>query len=256
MIPIAWHLMYRLENGQVLASTPGERRILVNTVLQFAPEFGIFLYSAPDTHLHVAAACDRGRAGDLARRLANALHYALAVRVRFERTRIVAIEDQRHLSNLPAYILGNAKRHGCAGDTVLEATNLPDILGLRVVDRTTGPLLHRMLPRLRRADLLAHLEVDDLVAGRDLDHLAEAAASAVAEPILATRSPRSLEAKAAAVQVARRLGVRTGELSARLETSSRNVLRLGERPHDPRLARAISFQIGLRERRLRSHPLE
>ncbi len=246
--PIAFHLILRLMDRRVFVSTDLERRRLAATTCRFVREFGVVLYNAPDTHLHVVCACPRVRAGELAHRLALALRAALAIDVPFDRARILPVASQGHAKNLPGYVLGNGLRHGVQGDPLVEASNLPDLLGYRAIDPWSKHGLRRMLPRLRGAELLRLLGVDDLVAGTDVRHLSEAAAFVVAAAQPFPRSRRSLAARLAAIHVGRGLGVTTSRLAEQFQVSRRGIQRNLLQAPDPRLARAIQWLIGLRER--------
>jgi hypothetical protein len=56
--------------------------------------------------------------------------------------------------------LTQIKRHGVTHlDPLLEATNLPDLLGLRSVGRYTAANVRRVLPRIQRGQLLEMLDL-------------------------------------------------------------------------------------------------
>ena len=250
MTPVGHHLILRLRDDRVLAPDTRARRRLARSVLAVAADFELLAFRAADSHLHLEAACDRARAGELARRLAIALHRRLAAAaVGFERARIQPIRGQHHLENTFHYILGQERHHGLRSDPLAESSNLPDLLGLRLLGAHTIPRVRALLPCVRRGDLLAHLSLDAIpeTPGSAAD-LVDAAAAAAGLPDLEGRSREIADARAAAALAASG-SLATGALAELLGVDARTIRRLRARPVDERLVGAVRLQLGLRAAR-------
>ncbi|MBW2454147.1 MAG: hypothetical protein JRI68_06540 [Deltaproteobacteria bacterium] len=235
----------------MLAPTIEQRRALARAVLRVGRDYRLIAFRAADTHLHLEALCGRAEAGRLANRVEGSLHKTLRYPVRFEPARIWPIADQRHLYNATRYILGQDQRHQLRDDPWAEASNLPDLLGLRTIGHFTAVELERSLPRLRFADLSAGLGLTpaQLTQGDDwmgaIDDLAVATAAAVALPHLEGRSGEVVAARRAAA-VATRAAVVSARLVSLLGVSPRTARRLRAEQADPALVEAVRRQLRLR----------
>ncbi len=248
MKPIGCHLILALVGRRVLAPTTVAKRTLVTSIAWFAVEYRILLFHAPDTHLHIVAACDRMAAGRLAQRLETSLRGALALSVPFRPAEIIEVSAQSHLRSLVDYVLGQDRHHGVIADGYHEASVLLDLLGLRCIAPLAGPTLRSLLPRLARRELLEHLGVGDLAPGSSPQLLASSTEAALALPSLHGRAAPVLAARTAAVAVGRDLGLRTERIAELLQVSDRTVQRPSREGPRPELVRAVRLQMGLRER--------
>lgn len=248
---LAWHLTLRTENGAPLATTVGELRALARLVLAVGAAYGLFVFRVPDNHLHAGLRCPREQAGRFAQRVASSL--AQTGRV-LEPARIRAIDSQAHLEHVVDYVLRQDLRHATRLDPLAEASNLPDLLGLRVLGAHTARTLVEVMPRVRRGRLWEHLggPVDPAL---HLDLLAEAAAAAVAREAVTGSAVDERAARAAAVAFAR--GSLGAPATARLlGVSPATGSRALREPVEPALVHAIGLQCALRHRfRLGDAPL-
>jgi hypothetical protein len=247
-MPLGFHVIQRLEDDRVLVRDVRERRIYADTVARAGRESGLFVFGLPDNHAHAGVECDREQAGRFAQRFGSSLKQRLGLAAPFAPAKIVPIRDQVHLKNAFAYMLGQAAHHGVDADPWLEATCVPDLLGLRL---TASYLLRRtraILPRLKRSDLLAKLGVPELGPGTSIDDLADAAAATVAEPDLLGRRASVVAARRAAVAYARNLEAPTVQIAQLLSLTTRAILRLAQQEVEPRHVRAVGLQLGLRSR--------
>ncbi len=243
---LAWHVTHALSDRRVVATEAADLRVVARTVIE-AGGAGLLAFRASDNHVHTLFAGDRASAGSFARDVANALHNRLDLPVPFEPTDIRPIRAQGHLGSTFRYVLGNAENHGAAHDRLFEASNLPDLLGMRSIGALTRVRVRAMLPRVDRAFLLALLGIDALAPAFDPALLVEAACAAAALPSLATRTPAAVAARIAAMHVAApHLSPR--ESDALLEVPSRTGRRLRGQPRDEALIVAIGLQIDLRLR--------
>ena len=243
-MPLAQHIRIRTRDDSVIAATPEARRILANTVLRYGRETTLLAFSLADHHLHLQAACTHGVAGELARRIQLSLTRSLGLTAGFDPVYRKPIEDARHQRNVFHYLMKQAPHHGLDLDPLLEGTNLPDLLGLRVIGAYTAQNLRRRLPRLTRNELLAHLGLDELRPAHGPPELIlDAAAAAMARPDINGKSPDALRARRAALDVASHL--RPAELRSLLAISRASLYRLREMPADPAVVKAIRLQLGL-----------
>jgi hypothetical protein len=245
--PLAHHVILRRASNAVLAPTTAARRALARAVLSAGRDAELFAFFAPDGHLHAAVGADRAAAGRFAQRALLALRAALPGGGDFAPAYVKPVEDQAHLRRLVPYILDQAAHHGVSAPVGLEASNLPDLLGLRVTGAYTIPNLRARLPRLDGAELRRWLGVADLAPRLVPEGLADAAAAAVGRAELTGREPEVLDAKGAGVRAAR--GVLTPtEAGARLGLPRATAWRLAERTVPDTLVRAVLLQCDARAR--------
>lgn len=249
MADLAHHLMLRLNPDRIIAPTEAARRLLAATVLALAEKRRVLAFRAADTHLHVLVAGSREPAGELARRIEIGLSRRLRPGVPFAAAHIRLVRDQAHLVNTFRYVLDQQQHHGLGVDPFHDASNLPDLLGLRLLGAYTAADVTLFLPRIRRPELIAlfGVEIDGPI--RSFAALGEAAAAAVALPSLVagSGSRAALEARRAALAVAGdELSGR--ELQALLAVSERTLRRLRQRqPADPALVAAVTGQLCARQ---------
>ena len=129
--------------------------------------------------------------------------------------------DQRHLDHLFDYLFRQEEHHGIDLDPLFVASNLLDLLGLRVTGEYTRDHVGTFLPRVTRPRLLAFLGLPDLdrtpIVVADL---AEAAAAAFALVELVGKAAVTVRARRAAVAAATSL-VGTAEIAEQLDISPR-----------------------------------
>ena len=256
MSALGHHLMLRLRDGRVVAPTVAARRLLARTVLGLGAGANVRLlaFRAADTHVHLLAACGAPQATELARRVEIALTLALRPGVGFAHAHVRPIEGQAHLRNALRYVLRQEQHHGTDLDPRHEASNLPDLLGLRLVGAYTAQNVRTLLPRMRRDALLECLDPSDgglarLLAAPELppaEHLApglpEAAAAATALPDLDGRSTEVVAARHAAVHAVG-VSAKLTSIADALSVTCRTVSRLRSEPAPPRLVRAVALQL-------------
>lgn len=247
------HLMLRLEDDRVIAPGDSDRRILARAVLERDRRFGLLAFGAADTHLHALATCDRRDAGHLARRIALALQRKLSPGVPFAPTRVKPVTDQHHLANTFLYVLRQRSHHELASDPWREASNLPDLLGLRVTGLWTANGVRQHLPRVTRQQLTALFGADLDAPIHSWDRLVEAALAAACLDSLEGRSGNVVAARTAAVHAAGSC-VAANRLAGLLGVGLRSVTRMRRRPAEPPLVQAILGQLRLRNQPLPSRP--
>jgi len=247
MPPIGYHIRIRLQDNRVILQSDEQRRVLSRVVLHQGRLDGLLAFSLPDTHLHLEALCDQRAANRLSHRIETSLKQRLNLPIGFVTYPHEPIRDQRHLSNTLHYVLTQHERHGLEVLSFLEATNLPDLLGLRLIGRYTQDNEMRCLPRIRPATLVEWVGLKGLLpANGPLTALKEATLSATALSNLDARSQPVLEARRAMVEV---VGdrLRIADLARHLGVTERTVYRLRHRPANHDLVRAIRLQLGMRQ---------
>lgn len=204
-----------------------------------------------DTHAHALLNCDRSEAGQFALYAETGLRAALRLDAAFEPARFWPIRDPRHLKHSVRYFFRQEEHHGTAFDPWHEGSSLPDLLGMREIGgETSSALLHSLLPRLQRSELLGWVGASELdLVEPDLQFAAEAALAFTGMP--------SFEGNRGGAWLARHLLVHTvdGESAGRIAgISARAVRRLRAIPLEP--DRAERFALQLRWRTLRSRKAE
>ncbi len=247
--PIAYHMTTRLRDDRVIAPTVAQRRTLASIVFRQARKERLLAFSAPDTHMHILVANGRTAAGKLAHRVEVAVKRRLQLEVGFSQAEFEPVRDQSHLRNAFIYIMRQYQRHGVQSDPCHEASNLPDLLGIRITGQFTVAHVRLLLPRIQRLDLLPYLGVDDPREGAlpPPAHVTEAAAAAVGLPALLGSTRMVVEARVAVVKMLR--GVVPGNETARLlGISPRSVRRMTRQKVDDRIHEAVRQQMLLRHR--------
>ncbi|MCC6527113.1 MAG: hypothetical protein IT373_30980 [Polyangiaceae bacterium] len=243
--PLGWHIGLRLADDRVLAGTPGERRLLSRAVLRHGERARLVAYRAADTHVHAELLCDHDEVGRFVRSVGRCLALELGRDAPLRASFVKPLADQRHGQSTLRYILGQEQRHGLDSDPFHEASNLPDLLGLRVVGRSTAQVLAQAFPRIRREELVAALGRVSSPEPLDLHVLADAAAAALALPDLCGHDGEAVAARHAAVHAAGR-AILARHIAQVLGTTQRTVERLRTKPCDARLLEAVRGQWRLR----------
>ncbi|MCC6522121.1 MAG: hypothetical protein IT373_05620 [Polyangiaceae bacterium] len=254
--PLGQHIVMRLREDRVLAPTVEARRAFARAVLRVAEPFALLATRASDTHVHLLVACPEPEARELGRRLGVSLRRVLALPTPFERARLRPVHDQWHLASAFRYVLGQHAHHGIGGDELFEASNLPDLLGMRLLGAHATAHVRGLLPRVGRTELLALLGVPDLDEPRAIhpDDLPDAAAGAVGLPDLAGLSAPVVAARRAALAVAAALSVRPAPrasapqttLASALGVHPRTLRQLARSSPDRRLVHAVLLQLRAR----------
>ncbi len=246
MTPLGHHITLRLRSDRVLTPTPVHRRIAARVILEQGREAKLINFSIPDTHAHINVACGGAASNELARRIELSLGRRLHLPVGFERARVKPIRDLWHQTNLFAYVFNQYRHHGLDWDPYFEATNLPDLLGLRLIGAYAIVNVQRALPRVRQKQLLEWFGCDTIPsADGPMERLLDAAVVAAALPSLSGSSRAVLAARRAAFEIADGQ-LRQNELTELLRISRASLHRLRQRPVDQRLVEAIRLQLGLR----------
>jgi len=246
MSELGFHVTFRLVDSRVIAPDAAAQRALARSVLRVARPFELLAFGCADTHGHIELFGDQPVAAEATRRILCGISRTLSLPVSFARPWLEPVSDQWHLANTFRYVLRQDARHGFAHDRFHDASNLPDLLGLRMAGTWTATHVRGRLPRVDRAALLELLGAPDLdTRPVVLDRLADAAAAAVGVPALDGRAAEVVDARAAAVQVAARQAG-PGRIAALLGCTPRHVRRLLAREVDPALVRAVEGQLRLR----------
>lgn len=246
MHSIGTHVCLRLTDGRVITPSTPARRALAASVLRVAAPHGLLAFRGSDTHLHLLLLLLQQQAVEVVRRVRIGLLQVLDPGAPFGSPHFEPVRSQAHLANAFDYVLRQDKRHGFGNDPFHDASCLPDLLGLRVLDVHLRARLSEHLPRLGDAQLVPHLGVGRLVPGHEPGHLLAAAPAALALPDLRGRSEPVVMARAAFVQLASPVAS-TVELAAMLGITPRAVQLLRHRPVPAELLRAIALGAGLRE---------
>ncbi len=232
----------RLVKDRVLARDTRERRLLATTVLKNGRKSGLIAFAAPSDRLVMLFSQDgAGMSHGVSRTCrdtTSALRRRLKLPLPFARAWFEHVEEAQ-LRKATKDLLTQWD-----SDPFREASNLPDLLGVRFVGRYT---IANANPLLLRQELLTWWGLSALDQDGALGPLPEAAAAAMGVGALEGRSAEIVDARRAAVQVGRRLGMSHGKLGQMLAISERQSKRLASQGVDPALLKAVELQLGLRQ---------
>jgi len=244
--------MMRLHDSRVIASDPRELRTIAISFLTVGKPFHLLAFRAADTHIHALVLDDFVGAGEFARRVEISMQRRLRPGVGFSEVHRKRVLDQAHLRNTFNYVLRNPARHDAQMDPLGEASNLPDLMGLRLLGEWTLDLTRAALPRVQVRELVDHLPVRSAGARVDERLLAESAeaAAGLLPGGLAHRAPSARQGglpREAAIAAVHALPEETVAATARrLALSSRTVERFRTVEPDAALLRATRGQLNLR----------
>ncbi len=245
-MPIAYHIRFRTRDNRVIATSDVARRRLARSFLTIGRDFGLLVFNAPASHAHATTCDDRKAAGEFARRVEISATQALHIDCGFLPAYIAPIRDQHHLRSTFKYILNQQDHHGLHTDPFHEASNLPDLLGLRTIGVYTAGLAREYLPQTSRADLLQILGLPDLQPGpARLDQLLAAAESALALPSLRGTSGQAVHARTAAIMVGMESFTQAA-IAQTLRIPLRSLRRLRAHELPAGLLHAVRLQLALR----------
>ena len=243
--PLAFHITMRLVRDGAIARHPGELRRAARLIYKHGTPRGLLAFRIADTHVHVLAQATRQQAGALAQAVQSALKQALHLDSPFERARYRAIESERHLFNALRYVFRQEEHHGTRFDPAHDGSSLPELLGMRMLDRdVAAQRLGSLLPRLSRealATVAGALELEQVKPHTSL--LAEAAAAALGITELGGDRPGA-SWRRAAVHAGKELEVT--QLASMLGASRRTIRRLRTTQVSASVLHAVEQQWRLR----------
>jgi len=242
-VVIAGHAVCHLANRKVIATDARALRNVAVGVLKVGRPFDLLAFRLADNHLHALVAGDAAAVTEFGRRIEISLQKRLRPGIRFAHVYVTPVSTQRHLTNSFHYIFRQEAHHGTCVDPLFEASNLPDLLGMRTLGQWTAGCVRTHLPRVQREELLEHLPVR-LGGPQNPELLGDAAAAAVGVPHIHSRLARAAEARVAAAHLARRWTKPGRGLGPGL--SARTLEALRRHDPDPVVLRAVELQLSLR----------
>lgn len=248
MHTIGYHVMLRLLDDRVLTPDRAAERELARIILSYAEMVQLLAFYCADTHLHVEVATDLRTASEFVRRIRIAIYNRMRPGVTFQEPRYKPIGDQYHLEKTYLYILDQARRHHLPPDPLRESTNLPDLLGLRILGSYTRELSSRLLPRVSHDRLIERLGLpkDPGPEPPLVDILPQAVCAACGIHDLRARGKEEREARIAAVHAVS--GLSRPQLAEMFGVDISTVGRARASTPDPLRVAAIQGQIDLRKR--------
>ncbi len=246
--PIGQHVMMRLEDGRVIATSSTAYRLAASALLAQGEARGLIAFRVVDSHVHALLLCDREAAGAFARYAGGSLSKRLGLEAPFSPARFEAVRSQSHLVNAFRYVLRQEHRHGVALDPFHDGSSLPELLGLRVVAPWLALRVRAHLPRLSDHELAALVGLDRLehaAIATSSRSVADATAAAFALPAVdAPRTPTVVRARRAALHAAPNLSL--AALATALGISRATAYRLRSLPPLQGDVRAVRLQSALR----------
>ena len=242
---MAGHAVCHLADRRVIASDVLSLRHVARGVFKVGRPFELLAWRLVDNHLHALVMGGGATVTEFGRRVEISLSKRLKPGVRFAHVHVEPVRSQRHLANTFHYIFRQEKKHGTSLDPLFEASNLPDLLGMRVTGRWTVPHVRANLPRVSREELEAHLPVGASTSIADPSLLADSAAAAVCIDKLVSRFPAAADARAAVAHVPPEV-CPPGTAPGHLSMHPRSLKRLRQTPPDERVCEAVRRQLHLR----------
>ncbi|MES2638366.1 MAG: hypothetical protein V4850_02760 [Myxococcota bacterium] len=238
---LGYQVVFRAEADRILAPDVASRRVFARVVARIGRPHGLFGFGLADTHGHCALACDLARVNRFVHDARLALSHHL--RLPMVAPAVHPIRDTWHAESVLAYVHRQDEHHGVGTDPLREGTSLPDLCGLRPSGLWLADTVRALLPRVRRADLLAQWGLVALDEAEHLELLAEAGAAAIGAPALSGRADDTVAARRACVHAT---DAGPNALAEALGIAARTVRHLRGQAPDPRLVRAVRLQMGLR----------
>lgn len=242
-----YHVTMRLSDDRGIARSTPQLRQASRVFLRHGESRGLVAFRIADTHAHALVVGAREGAGQFARFVEAGLRKCLRIPVPFERSRIRAIDNERHLANTLRYIFKQEDHHGTAFDLAHDGSSLPDLLELRLLAPWLSARVRQLLPRLKRAVIVEWLQAPSFeTAAADFDRLGDAAAAVWALGDLRGRTDMHHRARRAAVHVCDRLGGSTTDIAGQLKIPERSMFRYRSESVPPAELRAVELQLRLR----------
>jgi hypothetical protein len=232
-------------------------RQLAKAVLDLSRGYALLAFRLVGAELHVLVACSEQRAERLGCRLSA--HFAPPERRGQPPlfgwadaiTSREALQDAFYRLMKPA--LGGSQGH----DTEHEASNLPDLVGLRVNGDYTRLNVRSLLPDVHAPELFAFLEMPGISPPERFtiwEELPAAASAAFAISDVHAPQPDARRARTAAVHTARR-HLPVARVSQLMRLRRRTVRRRQRTPVDRDALRAVSMPLTLRRIRRAQEPM-
>ena len=162
MPPLGHHSRFHLQDNRAILYDADQRRQVARIVLEQGRPYGLLAFSFPDTHAHLLPRCDARAANQLNQRIESSLKQRLNLPVSFVSYPPEPIRTQSQLYNTVRYVLTQHKRHDVLLGQFIDATNIPDLVGMRLVGAYTRANLTKAIPRLRRNRILQWTGLTDL----------------------------------------------------------------------------------------------
>ncbi len=248
---LAQHLMMRLADSRVIASSPDRLRQAAISFLTVGRGFPLLSFRVVNTHIHALVLGDHATGGEFARRVEISMQKRLHPEVRFSEVHREPVRDQRHLVSTFWYVLRNAERHRCAVDPLFEASNLPDLLGMRTLGAWTREHAWGAYPRLQVAELRELLPVQPGTVPNHLQCLLDATEAAVGLPPgrlrgQAPSKPQRGEGRQALIAAAHLAGGSQQQVADTLQIGRRTVQRMLTTEPREDLTVAVERQLAVR----------
>jgi hypothetical protein len=244
-MPAGYQLVFRLKDNRVIAPDKAARRRLARSFVEIGDRYGLLAFRVVDNHAHATHVCSREEVGRAAQAIGSSITQALGLDEGFNITYVKPLADQRHLEESFRYVVGNADKHGATSDPLHDASIVPDLLRMRLLGSEVIDRVVAHLPAESKATVRRHLPVLKLEPAFALEHLADAAAAALALPHLRGRTDAHAMARAAAVRLAAGK-VAVEELSRALGCHRSTLTRSAEVEIPAGLLDAVRLGMGLR----------
>lgn len=244
---LGYHVRLTPVDGGVIARTPEARRVLARAVHESCGAAGLLAFGLADNHLHLLLCGDRAQVSKAAMRLSQMLGWRLSIAGGFLPAYIKPIRDGAHLLSTFRYVMRQGERHGLdpASDPWLEATSVPDLLGVRPLGASLIDQVKVRLPRLTAADVLEVASMGRLpLLDGPLEDAPEAARLVACRGTLAGKGRSAREIRRALIElIGDRLAPR--DCAELLEIGASTLRRVRREKVEPTLVLALRRGLGL-----------
>ncbi len=230
----------------MIAPTKQQRFEIVNIISGLANKYQILTWRLVDTHIHLLVVQSRESAGKLTQVLETVINKRLNLAIGFSPGFIKPIANQNHLLQTFQYIMRQEDHHQTLIDPFHDASNLPDLLNLRVFEKPLYNHISDYLPRIKRSTLLHFLKRDPTLETKSYKDLREAIKSATGIYHLKKNIGIVRKAKRAALFLSKK-DLSPVQQAGYLEISTRTIRRLKQKPPEPSLVSAIKAQLAMRQ---------
>lgn len=240
--PLVYEVELRGQDQTPLLTSARDHRALAAAALRQGARRGLLAFSLAGSSVRAHLATTREEAGAFARYVASQLGWRLGSPAGFRRAVITPVPEGLSVVAALDALYGADPEP----DVPLEASSVPDLLGLRVADPGFANRVVPWLSEAARARVVAAGRgATDHPATLDLAVLADAAAAALALADLSGQSADVIRARTAAAHVAGRK-VSAREVGACLGVSDRTIQKARATARDEHLIAAIRRQVELR----------
>lgn len=241
-MPLGFQVIFRTPQGRVLAPNVASRRKIARAIQRVGRKRGLIGFGVADTHGHAGLIATTQQVGAFIHDLRLVLRHTLHLEI--GPPTVKPVHDVWHAMQLIGYMHRQGEHHGVDRDVFLEATSLPDLVGLRVCAPWLADRVATELPRFEGCTLPVRWSSAPFGHGIALAHLADAAAAVFALPDLQSRTSEAVLVRRAAVHAAAEFT--SFQVANALGIAERTVREIRSQAVDPTLIQTVRRAVSVR----------